>query len=130
MNIYLYDGLIIARKANNFMTTHRLKLATEPFNAIISGNKTIESRLYDAKRQKIQIGDRIIFTNRDNSEQTVAAEVVDLLRYATFRDLFSHNNPRKFGGESVEWLEKQIGEFYSLSDQLENGVIGIEFEIF
>ena len=130
MNIYLYDGLIIARKANNFMTTHQLKLATEPFNAIISGNKTIESRLYDTKRQKIQIGDRIIFTNRDNSEQTVTAEVVGLLRYATFRDLFSHNNPRKFGGESVEWLEKQIGEFYSLSDQLENGVIGIKFEIF
>ena len=112
------------------MTTHQLKLATEPFNAIISGNKTIESRLYDAKRQKIQIGDLIIFTNRDNSEQTVTAEVVGLLRYATFRDLFSHNNPAKFGGESVEWLEKQIGEFYSLSDQLENGVIGIKFEIF
>ena len=130
MNIYLYDGLIIARKANNFMTTHQLKLATEPFNAIISGNKTIESRLYDAKRQKIQIGDRIIFTNRDNSEQTVTTEVVGLLRYATFRDLFSHNNPRKFGGDNVEWLENQISEFYSLSDQLENGVIGIEFEIF
>ena len=130
MNIYLYDGLIIARKVNDFMTTHQLKLATEPFNAIISGNKTIESRLYDTKRQKIQIGDRIIFTNRDNSEQTVTAEVVGLLRYATFRDLFSHNNPRKFGGDNVEWLENQISEFYSLSDQLENGVIGIEFEIF
>ena len=130
MNIYLYDGLIIARKANNFMTTHQLKLATEPFNAIISGNKTIESRLYDTKRQKIQIGDRIIFTNRDNSEQTITTEVVGLLRYATFRDLFSHNNPRKFGGDNVEWLENQISEFYSLSDQLENGVIGIEFEIF
>lgn len=112
------------------MTTHQLKLATEPFNAIISGNKTIESRLYDTKRQKIQIGDQIIFTNIDNSKQTVTAEVVSLLRYATFRDLFSHNNPAKFGGESVEWLEKQIGEFYSLSDQLENGVIGIKFEIF
>ncbi len=130
MNTYLYDGLIISRKVNDFMTTHQLKLATEPFNAIISGDKTIESRLYDTKRQKIQIGDRIIFTNRDNSEQTVTTEVVGLLRYATFRDLFSHNNPRKFGGDNVEWLENQISEFYSLSDQLENGVIGIEFEIF
>lgn len=130
MNTYLYDGLIIARKVNDFMTTHQLKLATEPFNAIISGDKTIESRLYDTKRQKIQIGDRIIFTNRDNSEQTVTTEVVGFLRYATFRDLFSHNNPRKFGGDNVEWLENQISEFYSLSDQLENGVIGIEFEIF
>ncbi len=129
MNIYLYDGLIIARKANNFMTTHQLKLATEPFSAIISGNKTIESRLYDAKRQKIQIGDRIIFTNRDNSEQTVTAEVVGLLRYATFRDLFSHNNPRKFGGDNVEWLENQIYEFYSIEDQKIYGVIGIEFKV-
>ena len=130
MNTYLYDGLIISRKVNDFMTTHQLKLATEPFNAIISGDKTVESRLYDAKRQKIQIGDQIIFTNIDNSKQTVTAEVVGLLRYATFRDLFSHNNPRKFGGDNVEWLENQISEFYSLSDQLENGVIGIEFEIF
>jgi len=129
LNIYLYDGLIIARKANNFMTTHQLKLATEPFNAIISGNKTIESRLYDTKRQKIQIGDRIIFTNRDNSEQTVTAEVVGLLRYATFRDLFSHNNPRKFGGDNVEWLEDQISEFYSIEDQKIYGVIGIEFKV-
>ena len=129
MNIYLYDGLIIARKANDFMTTHQLKLATEPFNAIISGNKTIEPRLYDAKRQKIQIGDRIIFTNRDNSEQTVTAEVVGLLRYATFRDLFSHNNPRKFGGDNVEWLENQISEFYSIEDQNIYGVIGIEFKV-
>lgn len=129
MNTYLYDGLIIARKANNFMTTHQLKLATEPFNAIISGNKTIESRLYDTKRQKIQIGDRIIFTNRDNSEQTVTAEVVGLLRYATFRDLFSHNNPRKFGGDNVEWLENQISEFYSIEDQKIYGVIGIEFKV-
>ena len=129
MNIYLYDGLIIARKANNFMTIHQLKLATEPFNAIISGNKTIESRLYDAKRQKIQIGDRIIFTNRDNSEQTVTTEVVGLLRYATFRDLFSHNNPRKFGSDNVEWLENQISEFYSIEDQKIYGVIGIEFRV-
>lgn len=129
MNIYLYDGLIIARKANNFMTTHQLKLATEPFNTIISGNKTIESRLYDTKRQKIQIGDRIIFTNRDNSEQTVTAEVIGLLRYATFRDLFSHNNPRKFGGDNVEWLENQISEFYSIEDQKIYGVIGIEFRV-
>lgn len=111
------------------MTTHQLKLATEPFDAIISGNKTIESRLYDTKRQKIQIGDRIIFTNRDNSEQTVTAEVIGLLRYATFRDLFSHNNTRKFGGDNVEWLENQISEFYSIEDQKIYGVIGIEFKV-
>ena len=109
------------------MTTHQLKLATEPFNAITSGNKTIESRLYDEKRRKIQIGDQIIFTNRDNLDQTAIVKVVGLLRYATFHDLFSHNDPRKFGGESVEWLENQINEFYSIEDQRLHGVVGIEF---
>lgn len=62
------------------MATHQLTLATEPFNAITSGNKTIESRLYDEKRQKIQIGDQIIFTNRDNPSQTAAVKVIGLLR--------------------------------------------------
>jgi len=31
------------------MSTHKLQLATVPFDAILSGIKTIESRLYDEK---------------------------------------------------------------------------------
>ena len=111
------------------MTTHQLRLATEPYDAIVSGKKTIESRLYDEKRQKIQIGDQIIFTNREDPSQIATVKVIGLLRYATFHDLFSHNDPHKFGGESVEWLENQINEFYSLRDQIQDGVIGIEFEL-
>jgi hypothetical protein len=110
------------------MTTHYFKLHHEPFTAIVSGRKTIESRLYDEKRQKIQLGDQIMLINRANPEQNVTATVVGLLRYATFYDLFSHNDPRKFGGENVEWLENQINEFYSAEDQQRYGVLGIEFE--
>lgn len=109
------------------MTTHKLKLHPEPFAAIASGRKTIESRLYDEKRRKIQLGDRIIFANSENPSQTITAKVVGLLRYATFHDLFSHNDPRKFGGESVEWLVCQMNEFYPLDEQLQESVVGIEF---
>lgn len=111
------------------MNIHQLQLATVPFDAITSGVKTIESRLYDEKRQTIQLGDTIIFTNRENTDQTVSVKVIGLLRYETFHDLFVHNNPAKFGGESVEWLENQINEFYSIDDQKQDGVIGIEFEL-
>ena len=111
------------------MNTHHLQLATTPFNAITSGSKTIESRLYDEKRQAIQIGDTIIFTNRENTSQTVSVKVVGLLRYETFHDLFVSIGPEKFGGESAEWLENQITEFYSLEDQQQYGVIGIEFTL-
>lgn len=111
------------------MTTHQLKLATEPFTAIVSGSKTIESRLFDDKRQSINLGDELIFINRENIEQTVTVKVIGLLRYKTFQELFGHINPAKFGGENIEWLENQINEFYSIEDQKENGVLGIEFEL-
>lgn len=111
------------------MNTHSLQLATTPFNAITSGHKVIESRLYDEKRQLIQIGDSIEFTNREEPSQKVSVRVIGLLRYETFHDLFSHNNPEKFGGGSVEWLESQIREFYSTEEQKLNGVVGIEFEL-
>lgn len=108
---------------------HELQLATEPFKAIISGKKTIESRLFDEKRQKIVIGDEITFTNRENITQKVNVRVTNLLHDETFHDLFIHNNPSKFGGESVAWLDNQIREFYSEADQRKNGVVGIEFEV-
>ncbi|MDO4773656.1 MAG: ASCH domain-containing protein [Candidatus Saccharibacteria bacterium] len=109
------------------MSTHHLQLATLPFTAITSGEKTIESRLFDEKRRKIQIGDIIVFTNRENPSQTTKVEVIGLLRYKTFHELFSHNDPKKFGGENIEWLESQINEFYSLDEQRQHGVVGIEF---
>ncbi len=108
---------------------HYFRLASAPFGAIASGQKTIESRLYDEKRQAIQLGGTIIFTHREDPRQTITARVVGLLRYTTFRDLFMHNDPAKFGGPSVEWLERQMNEFYSIDDQQKYGVVGIEFEL-
>ena len=111
------------------MNEHELKLATEPFEAIVLGNKTIESRLFDHKRQQIKLGDTITFTNRESPNQTLSVRVVGLLRYQTFEDLFVNNDTQKFGGPNNEWLLNQIHEFYSLADEKVNGVIGIEFEL-
>lgn len=110
------------------MNAHYLQLTTIPFDAIASGVNTIESRLYDEKRQTIQLGDTVIFAHRKDPSQTVSVKVIGLLRYETFHDLFSHNGPAKFGGESVEWLENQINEFYAVEEQKQYGVVGIEFE--
>lgn len=47
---------------------HNMKLHSTPFEMIKSGKKTFELRLYDEKRQKIKVGDEIIFTNTVNGE--------------------------------------------------------------
>lgn len=110
------------------MKIHTLKLATKPFESIKSGHKIIESRLYDEKRREIEIGDEIEFTNRDSGEKLLT-EVVGLHRYKDFETMFDRLEPKKFGGESKEWLLNQISEFYPKEEQEQFGVIGIEILI-
>lgn len=40
-----------------------MKLRESPFERIKNGTKTVEFRLYDEKRSKINIGDQIEFLN-------------------------------------------------------------------
>ena len=42
---------------------HEMRLKPEPFDGIVAGTKKIEFRLWDEKRQLINQGDQIIFTN-------------------------------------------------------------------
>jgi len=107
------------------MQIHELKLAAEPFIAIQSGRKTIECRLYDEKRQTIQLGDELVFTNREDPNQTVRVKVTGLLRYTTFDDLFNSAAPATFGSESKESLLEQIRQFYPEAEERRYGVLGI-----
>ena len=45
---------------------HRMKLQTSPFKKIQNGSKTIELRLNDEKRQQVQVGDFIEFSQIDD----------------------------------------------------------------
>lgn len=47
---------------------HKMKLRFQPFNMIRSGQKTYELRLYDEKRQRVQVNDEIEFSCLDENE--------------------------------------------------------------
>lgn len=68
---------------------HEMKLQNGPFNSIKNGKKTIELRLYDEKRQKVKIRDKIEFTNILNNEK-ILTEVINLHKYKTFEELYKH----------------------------------------
>lgn len=109
------------------MPAHTLQLATEPFAAIAAGRKTIESRLYDEKRQQIALGDQIIFVNREQPGQQIAVLVTGLLRYASFRELYATVPASFFGRESAVAALAQVRNFYSEADEQHNGILGIQF---
>ena len=66
---------------------HQMKLNPGPFAMIKSGEKTIELRLYDEKRQQIKVGDSILFTSTATGERIYAA-VKRLHRFDSFEALY------------------------------------------
>ena len=89
---------------------HYMNLASEPFEQIKSGAKTIELRLYDEKRQNVSEGDNIIFTNLTDKRQIV----VIVPHYK--------NKPVVFHSQlSVEYTEQE--RKYLSECRLENNII-------
>ena len=109
--------------------THIMKLQPGPFDRIKSGQKIIESRLYDEKRRSIQLGDEIEFQRNPDLEETIKVDVVGLLNYPMFEDLMNDFAPKLFGGETKEGLLNEISEFYSIEDQKEYSVLGIKIKL-
>jgi ASC-1-like (ASCH) protein len=105
-----------------------MKLSKIPFDKIVAGTKSIESRLFDDKRKLINIGDIIEFTENEDSTKKITMKVKALYRYGTFVELFSDFSPILFGGESKEFLLTEIEQFYSREDQTKFGVVGIKIE--
>lgn len=67
--------------------THDMNLHPAPFEAIKSRSKTVEMRLNDEKRQLINIGDLIRFTNVESGEELLV-RVMDRRVYKSFDELY------------------------------------------
>lgn len=103
-----------------------MRLHPEPFEKIKNGTKIIEMRLFDEKRQKIQIGDKIEFENRANGDK-VTAIVMALYRFSSFEELYRALNKRDLGYEDDEEAKPEdMSQYYSEDDIRQFGVVGIE----
>ena len=109
---------------------HILKLQPKYFDYINNGTKRIELRLYDEKRQKINIGDTIIFQKEPKLENSMQVKVVGLLRYNTFERLFEDFDIDILADKSMtkQELLNALEEFYTLEKQRQYGVLGIRIE--
>jgi len=105
---------------------HTMKVQTKYYNLLKTGQKTIELRLYDEKRQLIHIGDTILFSDLSNQTDNFSATVLNLHKAQNFDDLCSKISPIQAGFSSKEELLQTMTTFYSPENQQKYGVIGIE----
>ena len=107
-----------------------MKLHAAPFEQIKSGIKTIELRLYDEKRQQIQVNDAIVFTNNTTGE-IMEATVVKLHLFRSFEELYNTLPLVKCGYTPEEICKahpSDMEQYYSAEEQAKYGVVGIELE--
>ncbi len=107
---------------------HVMKLHSEPFAMIKAGQKTMELRLWDEKRQQLKIGDTIEFLNTSNGE-TLQATVSNLYRFDSFAALYQALPLLKCGytPENVGSAKPaDMQRYYSADQQRQYGVVGIE----
>ena len=111
------------------MKTHEMTLQPKYFDFIKDGTKRIELRLYDEKRQLIRLGDIIEFTKSD--DEKFKAEVIGLLLYSSFNDLFEDFDISILADATMtkQELLDVLGEFYTSEKQAEFGVVGIRLKL-
>ena len=108
------------------MKKHKMKVKEPYFSLLRDGKKTIELRLFDEKRRKINVGDEITFVCFENEERFFISKVVRLYKANSFNELCSQFDCLKAGFVNKEELICVLSEFYSAEMQEKNGVVGIE----
>ena len=108
---------------------HEMRLHDAPFKLIQNGTKTIEMRLYDEKRQEIQVGDEIEFTNRITDEK-ITTKVIAMHIYSSFADLYRDYDKVSLGYNKDEDANpSDMEQYYSKEEQEKYGVVGIEIQL-
>ena len=106
---------------------YEMRLKPGPFDRIVAGTKKIEFRLWDEKRQLINQGDQIIFTNTDTGK-TISTCVEEMYLASSFEKLkevlFKKNLI-----EETDFEPSAMFKYYSREEEEKYGVVGIEVKL-
>lgn len=106
-------------------------LAESPFNMMAAGQKTVEVRLYDEKRHRLNTGDIIKFYCREDKSRYITAKVIFLRRFDNFEQLFNseHGPAAGIGNMSAKEAAQSMYEYYTREQENKFGVLAIGLKV-
>ena len=107
---------------------HYMNLVPSAFKKIANGDKTIELRLNDEKRKRINVGDTVGFNCNENND-IITAKVKQLHKFADFKSLYNALPLDKFGYAESELHtahHTDMEQYYSTEKIKKYGALGIE----
>ena len=89
---------------------YNMNLQDKFFDLVKNNSKSLEVRLLDDKRKKLNVGDIINFYNSNN--EIISVKVISLKVYNNFEELLQNNNPTEIG--LVDSSKNIIDQLYSI----------------
>ncbi len=108
-----------------------MKLKPEFFELIKSGKKEYEVRLNDEKRQKISVGDRIIFKKEPDLFEGVIVTVEEVKRFNSFYKMAEMLSLKSLGfpDKNIDQVVRVYHKIYSKEDEEKYGVVAFKIKL-
>ena len=108
-----------------------MKLNAEMFDKVKSGNKTYEVRLLDEKRQKIGVGDTIIFKKEPDLIDGVVVKVVEARVFPSFEQMAMTLSLASVGFENKDagQVARYYHRIYDRKEEAQYGVVAYKIEL-
>lgn len=108
-----------------------MKLKPEFFDLIKSGKKEYEVRLNDEKRQKVSVGDRIIFKKEPDLFDGVIVTVEQVKRFNSFYKMAEMLSLKSLGfpDKNAEEIAEMYHKIYSEEDEKKYGVVVFKIKL-
>ena len=107
-----------------------IHLDADVFETVDKGFKNVEGRVNDEKRQKLKIGDKLVFLKRPDEIEKIEAIVEDLIYYKDFQEMIKDYSMKEIYLEdySKDYYIELIKRFYSDEEINKYGVVAIKFK--
>ena len=106
-----------------------IHLDEDIFEVVKNETKTVEVRVNDEKRRKLQVGDKITFLKRPDDIEKIDAVIERLSYYDNFKSLVDNYNIEEIyiKGYTKEYFFFFLKRFYSDEEVEKYGVVAIKF---
>lgn len=109
---------------------YTMKLHQDPYDRIKVGTKSVEIRLNDEKRQNLNIGDGIIFSNIENLTDISKVTITNIKKFDNFYNLFqNYDSSHLWVDMSHEEYVNSMYQYYKPEQEEMHGVCAIEFRL-
>ncbi len=107
-----------------------IHLDEDIFEVVKNETKTVEVRVNDEKRRKLQVGDKITFLKRPDDIEKIDAVIERLSYYDNFKSLVDNYTIEEIylKGYTKEYFLDLLKRFYSDEEVEKYGVVAIKFK--